>query len=444
VIVMVHQYLPLRRWRLNVHREFRSLGELSKPALMPLAMTLLGTLRSWMPGLCRLTNNPQLGVIWNPLSSTKLRGIFGTSFGAPQLYELNLVPFQIAPEAIDLPGTSAEADLLATRMGGLASPSHSVERNRSWRRRIATIVMGLVWGITGAVAYAAGSGGGDTPMSFSNRLLLNRASVLGQARIEVMILTASGRTDQIKQSVSVAEGRVLHEIPALGYLRVDIPISNVRMLSSNADISSYQIASNANMIWDQEGRPKDIANMYRGYEVQPILGEPSSIKAIREFEQAHKDLPLLTPQQAIGAGFTARDDTGVSQWSERHPRWDGRGVTVALLESALPQFDHPTLRTAATLDGGPIQKVAGFVNTMDLSAGDETRVSMNTLIQSGTAWYTVGHRTYILPRDGTFSPCPSAAICGRSSRCSGIPRAAKFGSIRMAMQTSATRRRCAM
>jgi hypothetical protein len=316
---MLHQYLPLRRWRLNFHREFRSLGELSKPALMPLAMTLLGTLRSWMPGLCR-----------------------------------------------------------------------------------ATIVMGLVWGITGAVAYAAGSGGGDTPMSFSNRLLLNRASVLGQARIEIMILTASGRTDQIKQSVSVVGGRVLHEIPALGYLRVDIPISNVRMLSSNADISSYQIASNANMMWNQEGRPKDIANMYRGYEVQPILGEPSSIKAIREFEQAHKDLPLLTPQQAIGAGFTAQDDTGVSQWSERHPRWDGRGVTVALLESALPQFDHPTLRTAATLDGGPIQKVAGFVNTMDLSAGDETRVSMNTLIQSGTAWYTVGHRTYILPRDGTF------------------------------------------
>jgi dipeptidyl aminopeptidase/acylaminoacyl peptidase len=49
---MLHHYLPARRWRLNVHREFYRLRASSKPAPMALAMTLLGTLRSWMPGLC--------------------------------------------------------------------------------------------------------------------------------------------------------------------------------------------------------------------------------------------------------------------------------------------------------------------------------------------------------------------------------------------------------
>jgi dipeptidyl aminopeptidase/acylaminoacyl peptidase len=49
---MPHQYLPLRLCLLNVHREFRCLRAFSKPALMALAMTLLGTLRSWMSGLC--------------------------------------------------------------------------------------------------------------------------------------------------------------------------------------------------------------------------------------------------------------------------------------------------------------------------------------------------------------------------------------------------------
>ena len=37
---MLHQYLPLRRWRLNVHREFCRLRASSKPELMVLAMTL--------------------------------------------------------------------------------------------------------------------------------------------------------------------------------------------------------------------------------------------------------------------------------------------------------------------------------------------------------------------------------------------------------------------
>jgi dienelactone hydrolase len=41
---MLHQYLPLRRWRLNVHREFCRLRAFFRPALMALAMTLFASL----------------------------------------------------------------------------------------------------------------------------------------------------------------------------------------------------------------------------------------------------------------------------------------------------------------------------------------------------------------------------------------------------------------
>ena len=43
-MVMLYQYLPLRRWRWNVHRELRSRGASSKAALMSLAMTLFVSL----------------------------------------------------------------------------------------------------------------------------------------------------------------------------------------------------------------------------------------------------------------------------------------------------------------------------------------------------------------------------------------------------------------
>jgi dienelactone hydrolase len=53
-MVMLHQYLPLRRWRSKIHRQFRPLGAFSKAVLMALAMTLFvslanGTVREEKP-----------------------------------------------------------------------------------------------------------------------------------------------------------------------------------------------------------------------------------------------------------------------------------------------------------------------------------------------------------------------------------------------------------
>ena len=49
------------------------------------------------------TNNPQLGVIWKPISGLKFRGTYGTSFTAPVLYELNPIPTQIVGEGFTDP-----------------------------------------------------------------------------------------------------------------------------------------------------------------------------------------------------------------------------------------------------------------------------------------------------------------------------------------------------
>ncbi len=43
------------------------------------------------------TNNPQLGVIWKPLTGLKFRSTYGTSFKAPLLSELNPVPSEVVP-----------------------------------------------------------------------------------------------------------------------------------------------------------------------------------------------------------------------------------------------------------------------------------------------------------------------------------------------------------
>lgn len=240
------------------------------------------------------------------------------------------------------------------------------------------------------------------PMSFSNRMLLNRAVANGQQQLQVMVLTDPKAFARVKNAVATAGGQVRKEISAIHYLRADLPISALKVFIERPDVMSYQIATGANMIWTQEGRTEAIATMYRGYEIRPPGGEAPPTEVVREVQKKYADLPALTPQQSLATGYTAEDDTGVTKWNSQHPTWDGRGVTVAMLESGLPQFDHPTLRSAKDVKGQPVPKLAGFVNTVDAESGDDTRVSMTTVIRNTSSWYAVNNRNYVLPRLGEF------------------------------------------
>jgi len=255
------------------------------------------------------------------------------------------------------------------------------------------VLLALLFLITAGVAA------GQVPartMSYSNRQLLNRAVVGKEDHLEVMLLAESGKLEEVKKAVLASSGSVIHEDVPTGYLRISVPTANFASLIANPVIAAYQISTGANMIWTQEGRSEQIAKMYRGYEGRPLGGEPSTVKV------EAKNLPTLSVPESRAYGYTAEEDTGVGDWLAQHPTWDGRGVTIAMLESGEPEFQHPTLRSAKSLDGKDVPKIAGVVNTVDQSDDDNTRVEMKTVISTARSWYTIAGRTYILPHPGTF------------------------------------------
>jgi outer membrane receptor protein involved in Fe transport len=92
------------------------------------------------------TNNPQLGVTWKPLTGTRFRGTFGTSFVAPQLYEVNPVPSQVVVEGLTDP-TKGPGNCTFSAVGGYhfvgasctdtmitfgGNPNLEPEKARSW------------------------------------------------------------------------------------------------------------------------------------------------------------------------------------------------------------------------------------------------------------------------------------------------------------------------
>lgn len=233
-------------------------------------------------------------------------------------------------------------------------------------------------------------------MSFHNRLLLNRAALAGLDSIQVLML-ASGppfRTREVSDAVARAGGHVQRIEESIGYLRVDVPIGRLLEIAASGAIAAYQISSFSRASWYRDGPPLLNAEMFRGFEVTPIAAD--------EPKESYAHLPLLTPEESRKPGYTAARDVGLDEWFARHPTFDGRGVTIGLVETAIPAFDEPALRMAKTLDGRDVPKIAGILNAMGADDPDDTRVRLDRELHARTSWARVDGRTYILPSPGTF------------------------------------------
>lgn len=231
-------------------------------------------------------------------------------------------------------------------------------------------------------------------MSFHNRILLNRAAVAQLHTLEVMLAVSPQGLETTAALVARLGGHVRYADARMGYLRVDVPIERMVELVDTPLVDAYQISSLSAGSWFRDSAPQLNADMFRRYERDLPAAAPGP--------RAPLSLPVLSSQEARQAGYTGGDDAGVETWLRTHPTFDGRGVTMALLEDAQPEFLHPTIGYAKTLDGRDLPKLAGILNTLDPSEPDATRVDLDTTIHAAHAWSRVGDRTYAVPRPGTY------------------------------------------
>jgi hypothetical protein len=272
---------------------------------------------------------------------------------------------------------------------------------RSLRRFTPRVVLSLIVLTSGWTRVSSDhSAPAARRMSFSNRVLLNRAVLSRLRTLDVLVLARgaesggfAGRVNEILALVTRLGGHVARTEDAIGYLRVDVPTERLLELADSPAIDAYQITSLSKGAWYRDAPPPSNAEMFRGFEVTPIAATEPAL--------THADLPALSPAEARAPGFTA-DDVGVGRWLEEHPTYDGRGVTIAVLESTAPSLTDATLRGAKTLDGRDVPKIAGILNIVNPAVRDDSRVELNTAVEPEKSWARVGSRTYILPRPGRY------------------------------------------
>ena len=246
----------------------------------------------------------------------------------------------------------------------------------------------------GLVVASSAPAAAPRPMSVSNRLLLNRAALSGLSTIEVMVFSRVDNHDRIARRVERFGGRTLYEDRRVAYSRVQLPTDRVVQFVDGDEVDAYQISSMSRGSWYRDGPPQANAEMYRGFErIIPNVESPRA---------ADSGLLPLSASQATAAGYTADEDAGVGRWRAAHPTFDGRGVTIALLETGQPEFASSIFGPAKSIGGGDLSKLAGIVDAIGDDEPDETRVALDTEIDARSAWNRVGDRTYALPHPGHF------------------------------------------
>ncbi|MFF2012252.1 S8 family serine peptidase [Streptomyces sp. NPDC058195] len=210
--------------------------------------------------------------------------------------------------------------------------------------------------------------------------LLAKAKAKGQKNITMMVATAPGATAQVARQLDAVKGSVLgRAYDKLGYVRATVPTATAdATIKAASRLSSVQGIDLKQEIKLDDPTPA----------ADRAAGAKSSAKATGSYPAPGKKTPAKNP-------YNPSFETGAVDFVQQHPKADGRGVTIGILDSGV-DLGHPALQKTTTGE----RKIVDWVTATDpVSDGDGTWLRMTDAV-SGPV-FTYKGRTYKAP-EGDF------------------------------------------
>jgi subtilisin family serine protease len=151
-----------------------------------------------------------------------------------------------------------------------------------------------------------------------DRDLLIQAERDGKSTVTVLVLAKAGQTKQTIDQLTSAGAKIQYRADDLGYVRAEVPIANVEKAAKQPALAGFDLDKTYHFV---EPRPEGIQNP----TPQPAPGA---------------NTPNVNPYMPTG-------DTGAAQFVEQNKKFDGRGVTVGIIDSGV-DLGHPSLNTTST------------------------------------------------------------------------------------------------
>ena len=221
-----------------------------------------------------------------------------------------------------------------------------------------------------AAAPDRGQGSGPGKPSKRERELIAVAKAKGNSTIVVMIAARAGAANAVASGIESLGGRVGYKDSQLDYIRARIPIDKVDAASRLDGVLALDVD-----------------------ELVPLPDpRPEGTQAVTPQTPPSAATPNNNPYMPIG-------DTGASQFMAANPSWDGRGVTIGIVDTGV-SLDHPSLTTTSTGEAKIVNWVTG---TDPVDDGDPTWLNMANEVTVAGGSFTSGGKTYSgIGADGTY------------------------------------------
>jgi len=240
-----------------------------------------------------------------------------------------------------------------------------------WRHRTSAALLAAVLGSTGfgfaatpATAQPLPPAQADKQLDKQDRALLVEAEQAGKADVTLLVAAEAGKVDAATSELKALGATVETTDREVDYLKVTLPREQAEKAAKLKSVDAVDVDG---LVAVDNPRPEGAAT------------------------------PL--PQKAPGAK-TPRDnpympiaDTGAASFTQSHPKWDGRGTTIAILDSGV-DLDTPALATTTTGE----RKIVDWYNANAPTENDGTWVAMGKERYTGA--FTSGGVNYTAPATG--------------------------------------------
>ena len=241
------------------------------------------------------------------------------------------------------------------------------------------VLAGLV-AVAAACLVVIGASAASKPHQLKSKFtkhdqaLLAKKRAHGVARVSLLVVTPRYKTAPVAKRLRKLGGKVVYRHNRLGYVRVLMPVRKAESASKLAGIQAINV------------------------DALVPLPDPHPDGAVNPTPQPAPD--ASTPRSNP---YMPTRDTGAAQFVQSHPSWDGRGVTVGIVDSGV-DLDHPSLNTTST--GAPkIQDWVTFTHpatdgdpTWRFFTGALTQVTDGTTFQFGRTYTGIPNGAYRIAR----------------------------------------------
>lgn len=262
-----------------------------------------------------------------------------------------------------------------------------MSKPRTWSRRtsaalLASVVAAGAMTLTGGVTTASANPsteadvlkGTPTDTLGSHDLeLLAKAEANHEQNVTVIVATDKGEAKDVATELKKLGGVIGKQVEGVGYVRARVPTSAVRKAATLPGVAALDLNETIML-----PKPEPVSNA--GATAAVTAAGPGA------------DTPAVNP-------YMPTSETGAVAFKQAHPEWDGRGVTIGIMDSGV-DLDNPALLTTST---GERKIVDWFTATDPLFDGDGTWRAMLTSVTGptfnygGAAW-TAPAGTYKINR----------------------------------------------